>query len=67
MLVVILLGSPNFIEAIRDKFLSGQKTDNNLPALRVLTQRISKEDIFDWDWGLSGIPYLQKAQGEYRK
>jgi len=43
----ILLGSPDFIEFIRDKFLSGQKTGKDLPALRVLTQRISMKDIFD--------------------
>ena len=43
----VLLGNPDFIEFIKDKFLSGRKTDKDLPALRVLTRRISMEDIFN--------------------
>jgi len=40
------VGDPDLIEFIRNKFLSNQKTDKDLSALRVLSQRISMEDIF---------------------
>ena len=42
-----VLGSPDFIEFIKDKFLSDRKTDKDLPALSELTLKISMEQIFD--------------------
>jgi len=42
-----LLGSPNFISFIKDKFLSGKKPDKNLPALKELVEKASMQDIFD--------------------
>jgi len=42
-----LLGSPDFIAFIKDKFLSGKKPDKNLPALKELIGKVSPKDIFD--------------------
>jgi len=42
-----LLGSPNFIAFIKDKFLSDREADKNLPALKELVKRASVQDIFD--------------------
>ncbi|MBE9572764.1 MAG: hypothetical protein IMF11_19240 [Proteobacteria bacterium] len=42
-----LLGSPDFIAFIKDKFLSGKKSDKDLPALKELTDKASLKDIFD--------------------
>jgi putative transposase len=39
-----VLGSEEFIDDIRDRYLSGRKKDRNLPALAALT-RISPKDI----------------------
>lgn len=41
-----LLGSPGFIAFIKDKFLSGKKSDKNLPALKELADKASLKDIF---------------------
>jgi DNA-directed RNA polymerase specialized sigma subunit len=42
-----LLGSPDFITFIKDKFLSGKKPDKDLPALKELVEKASMQDIFD--------------------
>ena len=42
-----LLGSPDFIAFIKDKYLSGKKPDKELPALKELSQKASTQDIFD--------------------
>jgi len=42
-----LLGSPDFIAFIKDKFLSVKKPDKNLPALKELLDKASLKDIFD--------------------
>ncbi|MDY7038199.1 MAG: hypothetical protein SV375_18810, partial [Thermodesulfobacteriota bacterium] len=42
-----LLGSPNFITFIRDRYLSGKKPDKDLPALKELSDKASLKDIFD--------------------
>jgi len=42
-----LLGSPDFIAFIKDKFLSGKKPDKDLPALKKLINKSSPKDIFD--------------------
>ena len=40
-----LLGTQEFIEIIKDKYLSDQKEDKNIPALKVLKKKITIEDI----------------------
>ena len=42
-----LLGSPDFIAFIKDKFLSDKKIDKNLPALKKLVKKASIQEIFD--------------------
>jgi REP element-mobilizing transposase RayT len=42
-----LLGSPDFIVFIKDRFLSGKAPDKNLPALKELVEKASIEDIFN--------------------
>ena len=42
-----LLGSPDFIAFIKDKFLSGKEPDKELPALKELVQKVSMQEIFD--------------------
>ena len=42
-----LLGSPNFITFVKDKFLSGEKPDKDIPALKELIDKVSLKDIFD--------------------
>jgi len=42
-----LLGSPDFIEFIKDNFLIGKKPDKELPALKKLIKRASMQDIFE--------------------
>ncbi|MEA3416292.1 MAG: hypothetical protein U9R02_09085 [Thermodesulfobacteriota bacterium] len=42
-----LLGSPDFITFIKDKFLLGKKPDKDLPALKELVDKSSLKDIFD--------------------
>ena len=42
-----LLGSPDFIAFIKDKFLSGKKLDQELPALKELVPKASIQDIFN--------------------
>jgi len=42
-----LLGSPGFIAFIKDKFLSGKKSDKDLPALKELAKKASMQGIFD--------------------
>ena len=42
-----LLGSPDFIAFIKDKFLSYKKPDKNLLALKELIDKVSLKDIFD--------------------
>ena len=42
-----LLGSPDFIAFIKDKFLSGKKPDKELPALKELARKVSMQEIFD--------------------
>jgi hypothetical protein len=42
-----LLGSPDFIALIKDKFLLGKKPDKDLPALKELVGKASMQDIFD--------------------
>ena len=41
-----LLGSADFIEFIKDNFLSAKKPDKELPALKELVKKTSKQDIF---------------------
>ena len=40
-----LLGTQEFIGIIKDKYLSEQKEDKNIPALKVLKKKITMEDI----------------------
>jgi len=40
-----LLGSPDFIAFIKDKFLLGKKPDKELPALKELIDKVSLKDI----------------------
>ena len=42
-----LLGSPDFIEFIKDNFLIGKKPDKELPALKKLIKKVSMQDIFE--------------------
>jgi putative transposase len=42
-----LLGSPDFIAFIKDKFISNKKPDKDLPVLKELTDKASMKDIFD--------------------
>ena len=42
-----LLGGSDFISLIKDKFLSGKKPDNNLPALKELVEKVSMQEISD--------------------
>jgi chromosomal replication initiation ATPase DnaA len=41
-----LLGSPDFIAFITEKYLSGKKLDKEIPALQELHEKISIQDIF---------------------
>jgi putative transposase len=41
----LILGSENFVQAIREKYLEGQKTDRNLPAAREFEARTTPEQI----------------------
>ena len=41
-----LLGSVDFIEFIKDNFLSAKKPDKELPALKELVKKTSMQDIF---------------------
>jgi len=41
-----LLGSPDFIAFIKEKYLSGKKPDKEIPALKELHEKISIQDIF---------------------
>ncbi len=41
-----ILGSPEFISEIKEKYLSGKKADREIPALRKLADRISVADIY---------------------
>lgn len=43
----VLLGSQDFINFIKAKFLSERKPDKDLPALRELTPRVSMETVFE--------------------
>ena len=42
-----LLGGPDFISYIKEKYLSGKKPDKDLPALKILVEKTSIQDIFD--------------------
>jgi hypothetical protein len=42
-----ILGSPDFIAFIRDRYLKGRKADKELPALRELSEKVSMSDIFE--------------------
>lgn len=42
-----LLGEPDFIAFIKDRYLTGKKPDKDLPALRELSEKASMPDIFD--------------------
>ena len=42
----ILLGGPDFVNFVKENFLSGKRPDKDLPALRQLIPRISMPDIF---------------------
>jgi REP element-mobilizing transposase RayT len=42
-----LLGSAEFVDYIKEKYLLDKKPDNNLPALKELSERASMRDIFD--------------------
>ena len=53
-----LLGSPDFIAFIKDKFLSGKKFDHELPALKELVPKASIHDIFD---GVESVFKNEKA------
>ena len=43
----LLLGNQDFINFVKEKFISGQKADKDLPALRQLAPRVSMETVFD--------------------
>ena len=43
----VLLGSQDFIEFIKEKFISNQMPDQNLPALRQLAPRVSMMSVFE--------------------
>ena len=42
-----MLGSSDFINFIKDKFLSGKKSDKDLPVLKELIDKASLKNIFD--------------------
>jgi len=42
-----LLGSPDFIATIKDKYLSGKEPAKDIPTLKVLTEKATMQDIFD--------------------
>ncbi len=42
-----ILGSVDFIEAIKDKYLSNKKVDPNLPALKELSRKCSVDEIIE--------------------
>ena len=42
-----ILGTQGFIELIKDKYLSAQKEDRDVPALKTLSRKITIKDIFD--------------------
>jgi REP element-mobilizing transposase RayT len=42
-----LLGSAEFIDFIKEKYLLSKEPDNNLPALKELSERVSMRDIFE--------------------
>jgi REP element-mobilizing transposase RayT len=42
-----LLGSPDFIAFIKDKYLSGKEPAKDIPALKELTEKATMQDIFD--------------------
>ena len=42
-----LLGSPDFIASIKEKFLSDRQADKDLPALKELVERASIQEILD--------------------
>ena len=42
-----ILGAPDFVDFIKEKYLFSQKPDKEIPALKVLANRLSIEDIFD--------------------
>lgn len=43
----ILLGNQDFINFVKEKFISCQKPDKDLPVLRQLAPRVSMEAVFD--------------------
>ena len=43
----VLLGRPDFIEFIKEKFISNRMPDQNLPALRQLAPRASMMSVFE--------------------
>ncbi len=42
----VLLGSSEFIELIKDKYLSGMEKDKNIPSLKELSQKVTLDQIF---------------------
>jgi len=42
-----ILGAPDFIAFIKDRYLTGKKPDKDLPALKELSVKASMPDIFD--------------------
>jgi hypothetical protein len=54
-----ILGSTDFIETIKDKYLSNKKVDPNLPALKELSRGPSineiKEEVEISSWGRQGM------------
>jgi len=45
VVIATILGSIDFIEAIKDKYLSTRKVDPNLPALKELSGKLSADEI----------------------
>jgi hypothetical protein len=41
----VILGSQEFVDAIKDRFLKGKNTDRELPALREITNRPGLDHI----------------------
>ncbi len=41
-----LLGAPDFIKMVQDRYLSGMKSDENVPALKELTKKATVDQIF---------------------
>ena len=56
-----ILGQAEFINEVREKYLSGKKADKEIPALRELAERVSVDDIEkEVEDNISGDPVLAR-------